>query len=312
MKMERLISIIMVLLDQKRITAKKLAEMYEVSLRTIYRDIDTINRTGIPIHAIPGVSGGFEIMPNYKIDRNVFSTEDLSTILMGLSSLPNMGQGNELVNVLTKIKSFIPMEKAADIEVKANQIYVDLNRWLSNGDIQTQLELIKFALEKRKLLTFEYADRYGNKTARIAEPYQLVLKHSHWYWQGYCLKRNDYRLFRLSRMKNIQIQKNTYVPRDFPKPQLNIDDSLSILQTKIKIRIHKSIMSRVLDYCGYENFSLDHDDDYYIVYFPFIENDYYYHILISFGAQCECLEPLHIREEIRRKIQNLAAIYEND
>jgi predicted DNA-binding transcriptional regulator YafY len=312
MKMERLISIIMVLLDQKRITAKKLAEMYEVSLRTIYRDIDTINRTGIPIHAIPGVSGGFEIMPNYKIDRNVFSTEDLSTILMGLSSLPNMGQGNELVNVLTKIKSFIPMEKAADIEVKANQIYVDLNRWLSNGDIQTQLELIKFALEKRKLLTFEYADRYGNKTARIAEPYQLVLKHSHWYWQGYCLKRNDYRLFRLSRMKNIQIQKNTYVPRDFPKPQLNIDDSLSILQTKIKIRIHKSIMSRVLDYCGYENFSLDHDDEYYIVYFPFIENDYYYHILISFGAQCECLEPLHIREEIRRKIQNLAAIYEND
>jgi predicted DNA-binding transcriptional regulator YafY len=312
MKMERLISIIMVLLDQKRITAKKLAEMYEVSLRTIYRDIDTINRAGIPIHAIPGVSGGFEIMPNYKIDRNVFSTEDLSTILMGLSSLPNMGQGNELVNVLTKIKSFVPMEKAADIEVKANQIYVDLNRWLSNGDIQTQLELIKFALEKRKLLTFEYADRYGNKTARIAEPYQLVLKHSHWYWQGYCLKRNDYRLFRLSRMKNIQIQKNTYVPRDFPKPQLDIDDRLSILQTKIKIRIHKSIMSRVLDYCGYENFSLDHDDEYYIVYFPFIENDYYYHILISFGAQCECLEPLHIREEIRRKIQNLAAIYEND
>ncbi len=142
--------------------------MFEVSPRTIYRDIDTINMAGIPVCSAPGVGGGFEIMQKYKLDRKVFSTADLSAILMGLSNLSTMIRGDELVN----------------------------------------------ALAKSKLLTFEYADRYGNKTARTAEPYQLVLKSSHWYWQGYCHKRNDFRLFKLSRTSNLQIQEEFFTPRD--------------------------------------------------------------------------------------------------
>jgi predicted DNA-binding transcriptional regulator YafY len=102
------------------------------------------------------------------------------------------------------------------------------------------------SLKESKLLTFEYADRYGNKTARTAEPYQLVLKSSHWYWQGYCHKRNDFRLFKLSRTSNLQIQEEFFTPRDYQKPQLDFTDILATIQTKIKIRIHKSVMDRYL------------------------------------------------------------------
>ena len=122
MKVDRLVSIIMTLLDKKRIGAQELADMFEVSPRTIYRDIDAINMAGIPIRSISGVGGGFEIMPNYKIDKKVFSSADLATILMGLSSLSNMIHGGELVNALAKVKSFIPADKAEEIELKANQI----------------------------------------------------------------------------------------------------------------------------------------------------------------------------------------------
>lgn len=125
MKIDRLVSIIMVLLDKERIGAQELADMFEVSPRTVYRDIDTINMAGIPIRSIPGVGGGFEIMQKYKIDKNVFSADDLSAILMGLSSLSDMIRGNELINALAKIKSFIPADKANAIELKANQIYID-------------------------------------------------------------------------------------------------------------------------------------------------------------------------------------------
>ena len=118
MKIDRLVSIIMVLLDKERIGAQELADMFEVSPRTIYRDIDTINMAGIPIRSISGVGGGFEIMQKYKIDKNVFSTADLSAILMGLSSLSDMIRGNELINALAKVKSFIPADKANDIELK--------------------------------------------------------------------------------------------------------------------------------------------------------------------------------------------------
>ena len=310
MKVERLISIIMILLDKERISAQKLADMFEVSLRTIYRDIDAIDMAGIPVRSTSGVGGGFEIMPNYKIDRKFFSTSDLSAILMGLSSLSNMIRGDELINALAKVKSFIPAERAKDIELRANQIYIDLSPWMGNRDIQPYLDIIKTALQESKLLSFEYADRYGNKTARTAEPYQLVLKSSHWYWQAYCLKRNDFRLFRLSRTSNLQIQEEFFMPREYQKPQLDFTDRLATMQKNINIRIHQSVMDRVLDYCTYEHFSPD-GDEHYIVSFPFIENDYYYNILFGFGDKCECLDPLHVRTEMKRRIHDIATIYES-
>jgi predicted DNA-binding transcriptional regulator YafY len=284
--------------------------MFEVSPRTIYRDIDTINMAGIPVRSTSGVGGGFEIMQKYKIDRKVFSTADLSAILMGLSGLSNMMRGDELVNALAKVKSFIPADRAKDIELKANQIYIDLSPWMGNRNIQPYLEIIKTALQESKLLLFEYADRYGNKTVRTVEPYQLVLKSSHWYLQGYCRERHDFRLFKLSRISNLQLQEEFFTPRDYQKPILDFTDILTTMQTEIKIRIHKSVMDRVLEYCTYEHFSPDGDER-YIVSFPFIENDYYYNILFGFGDKCECLEPLHIRLEMKRRIHDIATLYNN-
>ncbi|MBU3876384.1 YafY family transcriptional regulator [Faecalicatena sp. AGMB00832] len=309
MKIDRLVSIIMILLDKERIGAQELAEMFEVSPRTIYRDIDAINMAGIPVRGAPGVGGGFEIMKEYKVDKKVFSTADLSAILMGLTSLSDMIRGEELVNALAKVKSFIPAERAKDIELKVNQICIDLSPWMGNSNMQPYLEIIKSALQDHKLLSFEYIAHHGNKTTRIVEPYQLVLKSSHWYLQGYCHKRNDFRLFRLSRILGLQMKEETFIPRDYQKPTLDFEDVLETMQTTVKIRIHKSIMDRVLEYCTFEHFVPD-GDEHYLVQFPFIENEYHYDILFSFGTRCECLEPLHIRAEMKRRARELADLYE--
>ena len=153
MKIDRLFSIIMILLNKKRIGAYQLATMFEVSQRTIYRDVETINRAGIPIRSTSGVGGGFEIMPEYKLDAKVFSTADLSAILMGLSSLSTKVRGDEVVNTLAK-----------DITVNTDQLSIDLRPWMGNRNLQPYLEVIKTALQQCKLLSFAYADRYGNRT----------------------------------------------------------------------------------------------------------------------------------------------------
>ena len=310
MKVDRLVSIIMILLDKKRIGAQELADIFEVSPRTIYRDIDAINMAGIPVRGASGVGGGFEIMQEYKVDKKVFSADDLSALLMGLSSLSGMIRGDELVHALAKVKSFIPADRAKEIELKANQICIDLSPWMGNRNIQPYLETIQSALQENKLLSFEYIAHHGNKTARTAEPYQLVLKGNHWYLQGYCRVRSDFRLFRLSRMSNLQMKEEIFAPRDYQKPQLDFDSILETMQTKIKIRIHRSVMERVLDFCTYEDFSSD-GNEYYIVNFPFIDNEYHYDILLSFGDKCECLEPLHVREKMKRRIHDIVAIYKN-
>ncbi len=310
MKVDRLLSIILILLDKKRIGAQELADMFEVSPRTIYRDIETISMAGIPVRGTSGAGGGFEIMQNYKLDRKVFSAGELSALLAGLSCLSNTTQGDELVHALAKVKSLIPADRAKDIELKTNQVCIDLSPWMGNENMQPYLEMIKTALEESRLLSFEYTAHHGIKTARTAEPYQLVLKNSHWYLRGYCHKRNDFRLFRLSRMSNLQMQKESFTPRDYLKPELDFTDLLAAMQTKIKLRIHGSILDRVLDFCTFEHVFPD-GDQHYIVWFPFIENEYCYDILLSFGDKCQCLEPAHVRAEMKRRIHDLAAVYEN-
>ena len=161
MKIDRLVSIIMVLLDKKRIGAQELADMFEVSPRTIYRDVDAINMAGIPVRSTSGVGGGFEILENYKIDKNVFTAADLSAILTGLYSLTDAVRADQLQNVLAKVKSFIPADRAKEIELKANQIKIDLSPWLGNADVEKYLTTIKTALQENRLLSFDYADRYA-------------------------------------------------------------------------------------------------------------------------------------------------------
>lgn len=134
------------------------------------------------------------------------------------------------------------------------------------------------------------------------------MKGSHWYLQGYCYARNEFRLFRISRMSNLKMLDEGFVPREYQKPILGFSEMLETMQIKIKLRIHKSIMDRVLDYCACENFLPD-GDAYYIVDFPFVENDYYYDILLGFGSKCECLGPPRVRENMKRKIRDIAAIY---
>lgn len=308
MKVDRLVGMIMVLLEKRRMGAQALADMFEVSLRTIYRDMESISLAGIPIRSTPGVGGGFEIMQEYKVDRNVFSATDLSAILMGLSSLSTMIRGDELVNALAKVRRFVPADKAKDIELKANQIQIDLTPWIGNGNTQPFLNTIKTALQESRLLSFDYADRYGNATARTAEPYQLVLKGNHWYWLGYCHVRHDFRLFKLSRMTKLRMEDTGFVPRAYPSPQLDYTEEAVSMKTSITLRVHKSVLERVLDHCSQEDLSPD-GEAHYTVNFPFRENDYHFHILLGLGDKCECIAPSHVRAEIRRRALAIAALH---
>jgi predicted DNA-binding transcriptional regulator YafY len=308
MKIDRLVSIIMVLLKNERVGAQALSDMFEVSLRTIYRDIETINTAGIPVRSTPGVGGGFQIMSEYKVDKKLFSNSDLATILMGLGSISTLMSSDEIVNTLAKVKSFVPEEKQREIGFMSNQISVDLKPWMGNSNIHEYLNLIKRALQKQRVLSFGYSDRYGNISNRTIEPHQLILKDNHWYIQGFCLEKNDFRLFKISRMSNLQLLEDIFVPKEFDVSPSEFTEVMSQRQRDIKLRIHKSIMDRVLEYCSFERFS-EENDGYYIVDFPFIDDDFGYSLLFGFGDKCECLEPINIREKMKIKVQNMTMLY---
>ncbi|WP_424350102.1 helix-turn-helix transcriptional regulator (plasmid) [Latilactobacillus sp. 5-91] len=308
MKVSRLVSIIMVLIDKKKISAKELSDMFEVSTRTIYRDIEAISMSGIPVHSTSGIGGGFQIMDNFKIDKNTFSESDITTILIGISNIPNIMKNKEFPSTLAKINNFIPKDKIESAQIKTDQMHVDFDHWMGVRNLDHQLNIIKYAIQNNNVISFEYINHKGEKTKRQVEPYQIIFKSSQWYFHGYCYERSDFRLFKLTRLSNLKLIETAFIPKDYKKILLDTTNIVTKLQVDIKLRIHVSIMERLLDYCEPASFIPD-SNDYYIVNFPFIENDYYYGIILSFGGQCECLEPLHIRSELKRKIESLSQMY---
>ncbi|WP_017413340.1 helix-turn-helix transcriptional regulator [Clostridium tunisiense] len=308
MKIDRLISIIMVLLQRKKISATKLAEMFEVSPRTIYRDIETINSAGIPIITYPGINGGIGIMEEYKIDKKLFTTSDIETLLIGLGSISNAITNDEIINTLAKVKGLVPDEQIRDIELKSSQITVDLTPWIGNKDLQPNLEKIKKALNDKKILSFEYLKGNGKRSNRRVEPYRLVLKELHWYLQGHCDLRQDFRTFKLSRISALEILEDTFIPREFHVKSLGSWDYIEKNIITIKLIVHESLREKMVEHCGEENIQ-PYEDNKFIVNFPFTEDDFGYNLLISFGDKCECLEPMQVRQEVISRIKNLLKVY---
>lgn len=308
MKIDRLISIIMILLENKKISATKLAEMFEVTPRTIYRDIEAINQAGIPIITYPGVNGGIGIMEEYKISKKLFTASDITTLLIGLGSISSTLSKEELVNTLAKVKGLVPAEKMREIELKSNQIAIDLTSWIGNKNLQPNLEEIKKALNESRLLSFKYSDRSGKRSNRKVEPYRLVLKDTNWYLQGYCTLKQDFRTFKLSRISEFEILEDVFITREFEKESLGSSDWIKKKIITIKLVIHESLRERVMEYCGEENIK-SYGENKLIVDFPFTEDDFSYNIVLGFGHKCECLEPAHVREEIINRIKRLLGVY---
>lgn len=308
MKIDRLMSIVMILLNCERISATKLAEMFEVTPRTIYRDIEAISLAGIPIITYSGVNGGISIIPEYKVDKKFFATSDISTLLMGLGSISTTLSHKEIIGTLEKVKSLLPKEQFKDIELKANQITIDLTTWMGNKNFQPNLEKIKKALNDSKYLLFEYYGGNREKNNRCIEPYKLILKEGNWYLQGYCTLRNDFRTFKLSRISNLQISDSTFVPREFHGKQLDGSGWIDKRLITIKLLIDWPLREQMVERCGEENIK-PYGNEQFIVDFPFVEDDLGYNILLGFGDKCECLGPENVRRELIRRIKKLSNIY---
>ncbi len=308
MKIDRLISIILILLEKEKISAAKLGKMFGVTTRTIYRDIETISLAGIPIVTYSGSSGGIGIMEKYKIDKKFFTVSDISTLLMGLGSIKTSLSEKEISGTLAKVKSLIPKEEHRNIELRSNQIAIDLTPWAGNKSLQVNLEKIKNAMDENRYISFAYYDLKGNRSKRETEPYQLVLKQGSWYLQAYCLDRKEFRVFKLLRMTELEVMNKIFMVREFKPKQLDGTGWIEDRLTEIKLLVDESLRERVVERSG-ENGVEKAENNKIQVKFPFVEDDMGYNILLSYGDKCECLEPERVRIELKRRIQSMLSIY---
>ena len=305
MKLARVVAIIMLLLQHRKITAAKLAEMFEVNIRTIYRDVEAIGLAGIPVSTSPGVGGGISIMEEYKVEKGLFTVSDITALLIALGSSPLANE--EIPTTMAKIKGLIPKGRMGDIELKTRQIVVDHSPWHGPRPPQRNLAKIKAALDGNRLVAFHYYDGNGRESRRTVEPHQMMLKDSNWYLLAYCLLRRDFRVFRLSRMSEILVHDDTFRPRDY---EYDFSDTAeSIEEIVLKLLVDESLKGLMVDYCGMENVE-PWGERRILAHFPFIESDFGYGMLLSFGHKCECLAPERVRLELGRRAGDILKLYQ--
>lgn len=308
MKINRLVSMVMLLLTHEKISATKLADMFEVTPRTIYRDIDTLNSAGIPIVTYPGVNGGISIMEEYKIEKKLFTLSDITALLIGLGSIHSTMSGEDLLSTMAKVKGLVPPEEKRAVELKSSQIAIDHTPWFGDKSLRQNVEEIKTAVTENRYISFAYFDRNGLKSQRKIEPYRLVLKNSNWYIQGYCTAREDFRIFTVARISSLELLPETFLPREFDYGSLDVSFRTGRERITITLLVGETLRDSMVVFCGTENI-VPYGEHQFIARFPFVEDDFWYSMLLRFGDQCECLEPEHVRREVIRRIENLLAVY---
>ncbi|MDF2942242.1 MAG: transcriptional regulator, HTH-type [Herbinix sp.] len=301
MQINRLFETVYILIEKKTITAKELAERFEVSVRTIYRDIDILSSAGIPIYASQGKGGGISLMEHFILNKSVLTENEQNEILFALQSL-SIAQNLETERVLSKLSSLFNKNIA-------NWIEVDLSPWGSNKNQKCEFTLLKNAILNRNVIEFDYFNAAGEKGNRRVEPVKLIFKVNAWYLQGFCLLRNARRSFKISRMSNVWITQE-----NFPEREVVFEDTQAKIPQNwinIQIKFTDQMAYRIYDEYN-ENEIIKNKDGSFSVSTTLPENNWLISYLLSFGKDAEVLAPQHICDKMKEQGEKIFGIYNND
>lgn len=297
MKIERLIGILSILLQQEKVTAPFLAEKFEVSRRTVNRDIEDLCKAGIPIVTTQGQNGGISIMDGYRVDRTLLTSSDMRSILAGIKSLDSVSGSNKYQQLMDKLSvgSFLAPEQ---------QIHIDLSSWYKQS-LAPKIELLQYAIEKKELVEFYYYAPSG-ESRRKAEPYTLVFQWESWYLWGFCLEKQDYRLFKLNRMTELCGCGESFSAR---AGRAYEQDSDRIFPGNIRIlAVFSTAMKwRLIEEYGAGSFT--EEDGMLAFRSCFTDRESLIGWLLSFGPYVELLEPEELREELGNIAKKIAEKY---
>jgi predicted DNA-binding transcriptional regulator YafY len=300
MKIDRLIGILSVLLQEEKTTAPELAERFEVSRRTINRDIEDLCKAGIPIETMQGTGGGISIMSGYRLDRTILTSKDMQMILAGLRSLDSVSGSSYYGQLMEKIQA-----GSSEFISGRDSILIDLSSW-NRDSLAPKIETIQEAIGDRNLVKFRYYAPSG-ETERRVEPYYLVFRWSSWYLWAWCQKRKDYRLFKLNRMDGVEKTGKRFECREAAMPDLS-NEKIFPGGIKVKALFDADQKWRLVEEFGTSCFK-ENDDGKILFTAEYTDMENLITWILTFGDKAEVLEPKEAREKIKTMTEAMIKNY---
>lgn len=300
MKIDRLIGILSALLQRESVTAPYLAELFEVSRRTINRDIENLCKAGIPIVTKQGVNGGISIMDNYKLEHTLLTNVEMQDIFAGLRGLDSINGTNRYGQLMEKLSS-----GASDFMAGNQSILIDLSSWYKES-LAPKIEMIRNAIDNCRELKFRYYAKQGESN-RCIHPYYLIFHWSNWYVWGWCKSREDFRLFKLNRLDDLQLSKTIFTKHSVPLPNL-ANERIFSGEIRVKALFDAGCKWRLIEEFGSSCFE-EQIDGKLLFHADYTDKDNFITWLLTFREQAELLEPENIRDEIQQIIEKMKERY---
>lgn len=300
MKIDRLIGILSILLQKKLVTAPYLANQFEVSRRTINRDIEDLCKAGIPIVTKQGVNGGISIMDNYKLERTLLTNSEMQDILVGLRSLDSVNGTNRYVQLMEKLAV-----GASDFMSGNQSMLIDLSSWYKES-LAPKIELIRNAIDQCRELQFRYYAPYG-ESERCIQPYYLIFRWSDWYVWGWCNSREDFRLFKLNRLDNLRLLETVFMKQSVPLPDLS-NEHIFPGEIRVKALFNAACKWRLVEEFGPHCFE-EQADGALLFHGNYTDRENLITWILTFREQVKLLEPEDIRNEIQQIIEKMRERY---
>ena len=301
MKLDRLFGILTILLQKDRVTAPELAEKFEVSRRTIGRDIDAMCRAGIPVVAHQGSGGGISIAEGFKLDKSVLTADELSGIIAALKGIGSVSQQSNIERVLDKLRA------NSDAVVSMREpVVIDLASY-DRGQLTDKIELIKRAVLYGQIIEFDYFYEKGESHRHI-EPYFVVFQWAAWYVFGFCLERSDFRLFKLGRLWNLRLCDERFAPREIPAEKRDFkawfeEDK----EHKLVALFDPSEKYQLIETYGLHCYEETAEGLRFEI--KFTKREYILVWLLGFGGKVKVLEPEYIVENLKTAAENILSRY---
>ncbi|MCL2137044.1 MAG: YafY family transcriptional regulator [Coriobacteriia bacterium] len=299
MRLDRLIGILTVLLQNDRVTAPYLAEKFEVNRRTIGRDIDALCQAGIPIVTFQGAGGGISIMEGFKLDKNILTVSELSGIIAALKGLGSVSEHTQVERVLDKLGA-----NTEAVVSMSEPVIIDLSSHY-RGQLTEKIELIKQAVLDSRLIEFDYFYDKG-EGHRLIEPHFVIFQWSSWYVFGFCLDRSDFRLFKLQRLWNLRLSDEHFEPREVPLEKRDFNQRYDDAD-KLVALFDPSAKYQLIEAFGLDCFEETAEGLRFEL--GFSDGDYLTSWLFGFGDKVKVLEPRSVAEGIQSRARNVLSLY---
>lgn len=301
-KIERILSIIVLLLENEVIPATQLATRFNVTKRTIFRDIETIEMAGFPIVSFTGRKGGYSLLNSFKLRTYTYTDAEKQDILSALQMKEHFIEPTDYQNT---IKEKIHLMQLNQSKTATSPLISFISPTLHRIEIEKETKQknthLSNALQQHVKMTIEYVSNQGERTRRIIHPYELMLLNGSWYIHAYCEKRSAFRQFKVTRIRRLSTLEQTFELQRIPTKNEEVTGEW------IKLSFKKNDLGKLYDY--YTENEIQMVEDHIEVTFFSKHQDYLIPFLLTFGNEAQVITPLSLKNQHQEAIYQLQKTY---